>query len=120
MGTGFVRWVILRFIFMQKSKSKLSRELSDLVVYCKSVHFHGFEHARLHGKCYEMSSFSESKAKRLTKEAGTMNTRRTLEKSREIWNGLSGRHISKIICLFYDYIMLCMHQNSVSFYTILL
>ncbi|XP_041806200.1 1-phosphatidylinositol 4,5-bisphosphate phosphodiesterase delta-4 [Chelmon rostratus] len=55
----------------KKSKSKLSRELSDLVVYCKSVHFHGFEHARLHGKCYEMSSFSESKAKRLTKEAGT-------------------------------------------------
>ncbi|KAE8299599.1 1-phosphatidylinositol 4,5-bisphosphate phosphodiesterase delta-4 [Larimichthys crocea] len=52
------------------SKSKLSRELSDLVVYCKSVHFHGFEHARLHAKCYEMSSFSESKAKRLAKEAG--------------------------------------------------
>ncbi|GAA6219726.1 1-phosphatidylinositol 4,5-bisphosphate phosphodiesterase delta-4 [Lates japonicus] len=55
----------------KKSKSKLSRELSDLVVYCKSLHFHGFEHARLHAKCYEMSSFSESKAKRLTKEAGT-------------------------------------------------
>uniref|UniRef100_A0A8C4IB55 Phosphoinositide phospholipase C n=1 Tax=Dicentrarchus labrax TaxID=13489 RepID=A0A8C4IB55_DICLA len=54
-----------------KCKSKLSRELSDLVVYCKSVHFHGFEHARLHGKCYEMSSFSESKAKKLAKEAGT-------------------------------------------------
>uniref|UniRef100_A0A4W6FEW8 Phosphoinositide phospholipase C n=1 Tax=Lates calcarifer TaxID=8187 RepID=A0A4W6FEW8_LATCA len=52
-------------------RSKLSRELSDLVVYCKSLHFHGFEHARLHAKCYEMSSFSESKAKRLTKEAGT-------------------------------------------------
>ncbi|XP_070770200.1 1-phosphatidylinositol 4,5-bisphosphate phosphodiesterase delta-4 isoform X2 [Enoplosus armatus] len=53
-----------------KSKSKLSRELSDLVVYCKSVHFHGFEHARSHAKCYEMSSFSESKAKRLAKDAG--------------------------------------------------
>ncbi|XP_023125936.1 1-phosphatidylinositol 4,5-bisphosphate phosphodiesterase delta-4 isoform X1 [Amphiprion ocellaris] len=52
-------------------KSKLSRELSDLVVYCKSVHFHGFEHARSHAKCYEMSSFSESKAKKLVKEAGT-------------------------------------------------
>uniref|UniRef100_A0A3B5AID1 Phosphoinositide phospholipase C n=1 Tax=Stegastes partitus TaxID=144197 RepID=A0A3B5AID1_9TELE len=52
-------------------KSKLSRELSDLVVYCKSVHFHGFEHARSHAKCYEMSSFSESKAKKLAKEAGT-------------------------------------------------
>ncbi|XP_062258933.1 1-phosphatidylinositol 4,5-bisphosphate phosphodiesterase delta-4-like [Platichthys flesus] len=55
----------------KNSKSKLSRELSDLVVYCKSVHFHGFEHARSHSKCYEMSSLSESKAKRLAKEAGT-------------------------------------------------
>ncbi|XP_038575977.1 1-phosphatidylinositol 4,5-bisphosphate phosphodiesterase delta-4-like isoform X2 [Micropterus salmoides] len=54
----------------QKSTSKFSRELSDLVVYCKSVHFHDFERARLHGKCYEMSSFSESKAKRLAKDAG--------------------------------------------------
>ncbi|XP_068602512.1 1-phosphatidylinositol 4,5-bisphosphate phosphodiesterase delta-4 [Brachionichthys hirsutus] len=55
----------------KNSKSKLSRELSDLVVYCKSIHFHGFEHARLHAKCHEMSSFSESKAKRLAKEAGS-------------------------------------------------
>uniref|UniRef100_A0A8C5HCQ7 Phosphoinositide phospholipase C n=1 Tax=Gouania willdenowi TaxID=441366 RepID=A0A8C5HCQ7_GOUWI len=54
-----------------KKPEKLSRELSDLVVYCKSVHFHGFEHARTHAKCYEISSFSESKAKRLIKEAGT-------------------------------------------------
>lgn len=58
---------------LQKSKSKVSEELSELVIYCKSVHFHGFEHAHLHGKCYEMSSFSESKAKRLAKEAGTVN-----------------------------------------------
>lgn len=54
-----------------KAKSKMSRELSDLVVYCKSVHFGGFEHARSHAKCYEISSFSESKAKKLAKEAGT-------------------------------------------------
>uniref|UniRef100_A0A3Q2W5U8 Phosphoinositide phospholipase C n=1 Tax=Haplochromis burtoni TaxID=8153 RepID=A0A3Q2W5U8_HAPBU len=54
-----------------KAKSKMSRELSDLVVYCKSVHFDGFEHARSHAKCYEISSFSESKAKKLAKEAGT-------------------------------------------------
>ncbi|XP_076016671.1 1-phosphatidylinositol 4,5-bisphosphate phosphodiesterase delta-4 [Genypterus blacodes] len=53
------------------SKLKLSRQLSDLVVYCKSVHFHGFEHAKSHAKCYEMSSFSESKAKKLGKDAGT-------------------------------------------------
>uniref|UniRef100_A0A8C3AEW9 Phosphoinositide phospholipase C n=1 Tax=Cyclopterus lumpus TaxID=8103 RepID=A0A8C3AEW9_CYCLU len=67
--------MLLFFFFnsplLQKSKSKLSRDLSDLVVYCKSVHFHGFEHARAHAQCYEMSSFSESKAKRLAKDAGT-------------------------------------------------
>ncbi|KAK7877933.1 hypothetical protein WMY93_031409 [Mugilogobius chulae] len=54
-----------------KQKCKVSRELSDLVVYCKSVHFHGFEHARTKAKCYEMSSFSESKAKKLAKESGS-------------------------------------------------
>ncbi|KAG7263448.1 hypothetical protein CRUP_005315, partial [Coryphaenoides rupestris] len=53
----------------KKSKSKMSRELSDLVVYCKSVHFHGFQYAQLHSKCYEMSSLSESKARKLAKEA---------------------------------------------------
>uniref|UniRef100_A0A1A8RCL1 Phosphoinositide phospholipase C n=1 Tax=Nothobranchius rachovii TaxID=451742 RepID=A0A1A8RCL1_9TELE len=54
----------------ENKKSKLSRELSDLVVYCKNVRFQGFEQARSNAKCYEMSSFSESKAKRLSKEAG--------------------------------------------------
>uniref|UniRef100_A0A3P9CBU2 Phosphoinositide phospholipase C n=1 Tax=Maylandia zebra TaxID=106582 RepID=A0A3P9CBU2_9CICH len=49
--------------FRLYTKSKMSRELSDLVVYCKSVHFDGFEHAHSHAKCYEISSFSESKAK---------------------------------------------------------
>ncbi|XP_072315914.1 1-phosphatidylinositol 4,5-bisphosphate phosphodiesterase delta-4-like [Eucyclogobius newberryi] len=54
-----------------KQKSKLSQELSDLVVYCRSVHFRSFERARLQGKCHEMSSFSESKAKKLAKESGS-------------------------------------------------
>uniref|UniRef100_A0A8C7FJ99 Phosphoinositide phospholipase C n=1 Tax=Oncorhynchus kisutch TaxID=8019 RepID=A0A8C7FJ99_ONCKI len=49
---------------------KFSRELSDLVVYCKSVHFHSFEYSRQHSKCYEMSSFSESKARKLAKDTG--------------------------------------------------
>ncbi|XP_077473899.1 1-phosphatidylinositol 4,5-bisphosphate phosphodiesterase delta-4-like [Stigmatopora argus] len=53
-----------------KPKSNLSRELSDLVVYCKSVHFRGFKGNSLQVKCNEMSSFSESKAKRLAKESG--------------------------------------------------
>ncbi|CAL8240638.1 unnamed protein product [Merluccius merluccius] len=54
----------------KKSTSKMSRELSDLVVYCKSVHFHGFQHAQLHSRCHEISSLSESKARKLAKEAG--------------------------------------------------
>uniref|UniRef100_A0A8C8ETQ8 Phosphoinositide phospholipase C n=1 Tax=Oncorhynchus tshawytscha TaxID=74940 RepID=A0A8C8ETQ8_ONCTS len=53
---------------LNDKKSKFSRELSDLVVYCKSVHFHSFEYSRLHSKCYEMSSFSESKARKLAKD----------------------------------------------------
>lgn len=57
--------------FLSPQKSKFSRELSDLVVYCKSVHFHSFEYSRLHSKCYEMSSFSESKARKLAKDTGT-------------------------------------------------
>ncbi|KAG7246845.1 hypothetical protein CRUP_012903, partial [Coryphaenoides rupestris] len=28
------------------SKIKLAKELSDMVIYCKSVHFGGFEHAK--------------------------------------------------------------------------
>ncbi|XP_035606166.1 1-phosphatidylinositol 4,5-bisphosphate phosphodiesterase delta-4-like isoform X1 [Oncorhynchus keta] len=55
---------------LNDKKSKFSRELSDLVVYCKSVHFHSFEYSRLHSKCYEMSSFSESKARKLAKDTG--------------------------------------------------
>ncbi|XP_037542226.1 1-phosphatidylinositol 4,5-bisphosphate phosphodiesterase delta-4 isoform X2 [Nematolebias whitei] len=56
---------------VKNDESNVSRELSDLVVYCKSVHFHGFEHARSNAKCYEMSSFSESKVKKLAKDAGS-------------------------------------------------
>ncbi|XP_030643493.1 1-phosphatidylinositol 4,5-bisphosphate phosphodiesterase delta-4 [Chanos chanos] len=54
----------------KKSKQSLCKELSDLVVYCKSVHFSSFEHSRGAAKPYEMSSFSESKARKLTKETG--------------------------------------------------
>ncbi|XP_059198678.1 1-phosphatidylinositol 4,5-bisphosphate phosphodiesterase delta-4 [Centropristis striata] len=56
---------------LEKTKSKLASELSDLVIYCKSVHFRGFKHARTHRKCFEMSSLSESKAKKLAKDAAT-------------------------------------------------
>ncbi|XP_037136759.1 1-phosphatidylinositol 4,5-bisphosphate phosphodiesterase delta-4 [Syngnathus acus] len=69
----------------QESKSNLSRELSDLVVYCKSVHFRGFKDSPLHGKCNEMSSFSESKAKRLAKEAGADFVRHNVQQLSRIY-----------------------------------
>ena len=41
-----------------------------MVIYCKSVHFHGFEDARDHLSFYEMSSFKEGKAAALADESG--------------------------------------------------
>ncbi|XP_048455238.1 1-phosphatidylinositol 4,5-bisphosphate phosphodiesterase delta-4 [Rhincodon typus] len=51
------------------SKQRLAKELSDCVIYCKSVHFHSFKHSRAHYKFYEISSFAESKARKLIKES---------------------------------------------------
>ncbi|XP_033833374.1 1-phosphatidylinositol 4,5-bisphosphate phosphodiesterase delta-4 [Periophthalmus magnuspinnatus] len=55
---------------VMKSKQRLSKELSDCVVYCKSVHFRSFKHSRIHSKFYEVVSFTESKARKQLKEAG--------------------------------------------------
>ena len=49
--------------------SKLSPELSELVVYCQSVSFRGFENLSTK-PANEMSSFSESEALRLIKDSG--------------------------------------------------
>ncbi|XP_048342737.1 1-phosphatidylinositol 4,5-bisphosphate phosphodiesterase delta-4 isoform X2 [Sphaerodactylus townsendi] len=54
----------------KKSKQTLSEELSDCIIYCKSVPFSSFQHSRSHYKPYEMSSFKESKAHKLIREAG--------------------------------------------------
>ncbi|KAK1876860.1 1-phosphatidylinositol 45-bisphosphate phosphodiesterase delta-4 [Dissostichus eleginoides] len=55
---------------VMKSKQRLSKELSDCVVYCKSVHFSNFKHSRIHSKFYEVASFTESKARKQLREAG--------------------------------------------------
>ncbi|XP_076027712.1 1-phosphatidylinositol 4,5-bisphosphate phosphodiesterase delta-4 [Genypterus blacodes] len=55
---------------MKRSKQRLSKELSDCVVYCKSVRFSSFKHARMHSKFYEVASFTESKARKHLREAG--------------------------------------------------
>ena len=55
---------------LKKKKLKLAKELSDMVIYCKSVHFHGFEDARKKQSFYEMSSFKEGKAMMLVEDSG--------------------------------------------------
>ncbi|XP_040297205.1 1-phosphatidylinositol 4,5-bisphosphate phosphodiesterase delta-4 isoform X5 [Bufo bufo] len=54
----------------KKSKDRLSQELSDCIIYCKSVPFESFKHSRIQYKLYEMSSFTEYKARKLVKEPG--------------------------------------------------
>ncbi|XP_017505055.3 1-phosphatidylinositol 4,5-bisphosphate phosphodiesterase delta-4 isoform X1 [Manis javanica] len=54
----------------KKSKPILCPSLSALVVYLKSVSFYSFAHSREHYHFYEISSFSETKARSLIKEAG--------------------------------------------------
>ncbi|XP_054827654.1 1-phosphatidylinositol 4,5-bisphosphate phosphodiesterase delta-4 [Eublepharis macularius] len=54
----------------KKSKQSLSEELSACIIYCKSVPFSSFQHSRTYYKPYEMSSFTESKTRKLIREAG--------------------------------------------------
>lgn len=54
--------------------SKMSPELSALVVYCRSVSFHGFDHAAQKPP-NEMSSFSENEALKHIKDSGKLFVR---------------------------------------------
>lgn len=65
-----VRFHLPLFLLFQKSKPILCPLLSALVVYTKTVPFHNFTHSRENYRFYELSSFSENKAKSLIKEAG--------------------------------------------------
>lgn len=58
------------FVPSQPAVSKLSPELSALVVYTRSVPFKGFEQAAK-SPATNMSSFSESEALRHAKDSGT-------------------------------------------------
>ncbi|KAL4659275.1 1-phosphatidylinositol 4,5-bisphosphate phosphodiesterase delta-3-A-like [Arapaima gigas] len=55
--------------------SKLSRELSDLVVYCQSVSFNGFEQTAKRPPS-DMCSFSENEALKHIKESGMCRNRK--------------------------------------------
>uniref|UniRef100_A0A7N6BUM2 Phosphoinositide phospholipase C n=1 Tax=Anabas testudineus TaxID=64144 RepID=A0A7N6BUM2_ANATE len=68
-----------------KSKIKLAKELSDIVIYCKSVHFNSFEHSRDNQSCYEMASFKESKAFHLAEASGTAFMHHNMDKLSRIY-----------------------------------
>lgn len=69
----------------KKKKLKLAKELSDMVIYCKSVHFHGFDDARKNLSFYEMSSFKEAKAMTLAEESANAYVRHNVEKLSRIY-----------------------------------
>ncbi|KAK5859649.1 hypothetical protein PBY51_021190 [Eleginops maclovinus] len=69
----------------EKKKLKLAKALSDMVVYCKSVHFHGFEDARQNLSFYEMSSFKEKKALELAGESANAYIHHNVEKLSRIY-----------------------------------
>ncbi|XP_055006830.1 1-phosphatidylinositol 4,5-bisphosphate phosphodiesterase delta-1a isoform X2 [Boleophthalmus pectinirostris] len=69
----------------KKSKMKLAKELSDIVIYCKSVHFNSFEHAKYNQAFYEMSSFKESKAFSLAQNSGTAFMHHNMDKLSRIY-----------------------------------
>ncbi len=51
----------------KKSKKVVTKELSDLVVYCRSAHLKTFAAARGKFKCYDISSLAEKKGLKLAK-----------------------------------------------------
>ncbi|XP_076868768.1 1-phosphatidylinositol 4,5-bisphosphate phosphodiesterase delta-1a isoform X1 [Brachyhypopomus gauderio] len=69
----------------KKSKIKLAKELSDLVIYCKSVHFSGFEQSREKQAFYEMASFKEAKAKTLAETSGMAFVHHNMDKLSRIY-----------------------------------
>ncbi|XP_035527312.1 1-phosphatidylinositol 4,5-bisphosphate phosphodiesterase delta-1b isoform X1 [Morone saxatilis] len=69
----------------QKKKLKMAKGLSDMVIYCKSVHFNGFEDARKNQSFYEMSSFNEGKALTLAEESANAYVRHNVDKLSRIY-----------------------------------
>ncbi|RVE61586.1 hypothetical protein OJAV_G00172320 [Oryzias javanicus] len=68
-----------------KKKLKLAKELSDMVIYCKSVHFNGFEDAQKNLSFYEMSSFKEGRAMKLAKESANAYIHHNVEKLSRVY-----------------------------------
>ncbi|KAJ8011463.1 hypothetical protein DPEC_G00058480 [Dallia pectoralis] len=70
----------------QKAKKlKTAKELSDMVVYCKSVPFKGFQDAKDHLAFYEMASVKEGKAIQLAEESANSYIRHNVDKLSRIY-----------------------------------
>ncbi|KAI4874670.1 hypothetical protein NFI96_010438 [Prochilodus magdalenae] len=70
----------------EKSKKlKLAKELSDIVIYCKSVGFQGFEHAKTNQAFYEMSSFKEGEALKLAEKSANDYIHHNVDKLSRIY-----------------------------------
>ncbi|TDH06162.1 hypothetical protein EPR50_G00129910 [Perca flavescens] len=69
----------------KKKKLKLAKELSDMVVYCRSVPFSSFEDARENLSFYEISSFSEGKAMKLAEESANSYIRHNVDKLSRVY-----------------------------------
>ncbi|KAM6948842.1 1-phosphatidylinositol 4,5-bisphosphate phosphodiesterase delta-1-like isoform 2-T2 [Aplochiton taeniatus] len=67
------------------NKLKLAKELSDMVIYCKSIHFNGFEDARNNMGFYEMSSFKEGKAVALAEESANSYIHHNVDKLSRVY-----------------------------------
>ncbi|XP_043981943.1 1-phosphatidylinositol 4,5-bisphosphate phosphodiesterase zeta-1-like isoform X2 [Gambusia affinis] len=55
----------------KKEKVALHKDLSDLVIYTRSVKFISFCHSRDNQNCYENTSMAEKKARKLMKSSGS-------------------------------------------------
>ncbi|XP_051902057.1 1-phosphatidylinositol 4,5-bisphosphate phosphodiesterase delta-1-like [Hippocampus zosterae] len=69
----------------KKRKLKLSKELSNMVIYCKSVHFNGFEDAKKNLSFNEMSSFKEKKAIALAEESANAFINHNVDKLSRVY-----------------------------------
>lgn len=86
--------LLLCFLLLQKSTPIMCPSLSALVVYMKTVSFHSFTHSREHYRFYELSSFSETKARRLIKEAGQDRKGGVGRKQGQVRAGRMGKQMS--------------------------
>ncbi|KAM9440235.1 1-phosphatidylinositol 4,5-bisphosphate phosphodiesterase delta-1b [Clarias gariepinus] len=68
-----------------KKSLKLAKELSDLVIYCKSVKFQGFEHAQTHHTFYEIPSFKEWDAVNLAEKSANKYIHHNVDKLSRVY-----------------------------------